>query len=33
MPIQTGEPVLNISLLDRSIKEQGDKLEKIRRML
>lgn len=30
---QSAEQVLNISLLERSIKELGEKLEKIRRML
>ena len=33
MSISPSDSVLNISLLDRSLKELGDKLEKIRRML
>ncbi len=33
MPDSPADAVLNISLLDRSIKGLNDKLEKIRRML
>jgi hypothetical protein len=33
MSISPADSVLNVSLLDRSLKELDDKLEKIRRML
>jgi hypothetical protein len=33
MPVSPAESVLNISLLDRSLKELDEKLDKIRRML
>jgi len=33
MSIAPSDSVLNVSLLDRNLKELGDKLEKIRRML